>query len=271
MSSADKAKIDQMVYQPSFVRKVDKSRIRTCSILGSEILVGSMKWLLRYITVNIKKLSGDYIMVSATKELLLAYDDPRFFRCQNGGVLAIPDGGPLRTYGRLHGYKKMERITGPDLMLEVFRLSEKHGWRHYFYGSTRETQDLMRKRLNREFPELRIAGMRPSVFRDLTEEEDRQLVQEINDTHPDFVWFCLGVPKSCYFAAEHQGILEGLMISVGAAFDYYAGNIKRAPEWMQRMDLEWLYRVIQEPGRLAKRYLTTIPRFLWLAYIGGRR
>ena len=125
----------------------------------------------------------------------------------------------------------------------------------------------MRARLEKDYPRLQIAGMCPSRYRNLTEEEDREVVRQINATHPDFVWFCLGAPKGCYFTADHQGILEGLLISVGAGFDYFAGNIRRAPKWMQAHDLEWLYRICQEPKRLYKRYLYNIPRFLWHAYV----
>ncbi len=267
MGKTIKERVDQMTYEPSFQRRVDKAQIPTINILGSEILVGSMDSLLDYVETNLEALSGDYIMVTASKELLLAYDDRDFYRCQNGGVLAIPDGGPLRTYGRLHGRKEMERITGPDLMLRMLERSRQTGWTHFFYGSTQETLDRMRERIGELYPGVRIAGMEPSLFRDLTEEEDREIVARINGSEADLVWLCLGAPKSSYFAAEHQGRLRGLTVSVGAGFDYLAGNIDRAPSWMQRLDLEWLYRVLQEPGRLLMRYLTTVPRFLWLAYL----
>ena len=265
----DKSKkaIDKMVYKDGFYRKVNKTEIPTCSILGTEVLVGNMEWLVKYLTDNIKDLSGDYLTITATNEIMMAYRDEKFFRCQNGGVMSIPDGGPLKTYGQKKGYSDMERITGPDLMLELFKVSEEKGLRHYFYGTTQDTLNKMRAKLEIEYPNLQIAGMRPSRFRNLTEEEDRQTVEEINATNPDFVWFSLGAPKGNYFAANHQGILNGFMMSVGAGFDYYADNIKRAPVWMQTHDLEWLYRVFQEPKRMMKRYFNIIPRFLWLAYV----
>jgi len=256
-----------MVYRSDFCRKVNKSTIPTCTILGTEILVGNMQWLVKYLTDNIKELCGDYLTITATNEIIMAYEDPEFFKCQNGGVMSIPDGGPLKTYGQKKGYSKMERITGPDLMLELFSLSEKKGLRHYFYGTTQETLDKMREKLRIEYPNLQIAGMRPSQFRDLTEEEDQHVIDEINSSKPDFIWFSLGAPKGNYFAANHQGVLKGFMMSVGAGFDYYADNIKRAPIWMQTHDLEWLYRIFQDPKRMAKRYFKIIPKFLWLAYV----
>ncbi len=255
------------VYRQEFVRKADTSNLKTCDILGSAILVSNMNELADFIVNNIKDLSGDYITVSATNEIVMSLKDPDFSRCQNGGVLTIPDGAPLVTFGRKHGHSEMERITGPDLMLRMFEVSVAHGLSHYFYGNTQETLDLMYEKLNKDYPGIKIAGMHPSLYRDLSPEEDAKIVDEINSTHPDFVWFCLGAPKGPFFAARHQGIIKGLMISVGAAFDFYTGKIDRAPEWMQKHDLEWLYRLIQEPQRLIKRYGYNIPYFLWHAYV----
>ncbi len=226
-----------------------------------------MDELVRYLSEHVRELSGDYLMVTATNEIVMACEDEKFFRCQNGGVMSIPDGAPLVTYGKLHGFPEMRRTTGPDLMLALFKISEEKGYRHYFYGNRQEVLDRMRARLEKEYPRLQIAGMTPSRYRNLTAEEDREVVELINASHPDFVWFCLGAPKGCYFAADHQGIMEGLLISVGAGFDYFAGNIRRAPKWMQEHDLEWLYRIYQEPKRLYKRYCYNIPRFLLHAYL----
>ncbi len=267
MNSVSKEEYFRLTYVPGFERKVDKSKIETCNILGTEVYVGNMKSLVDYLVSNIGLLAGDYLTITATNEIMMSYRDAEFFMCQNGGITSIPDGGPLKTYGQKHGYKDMERITGPDLMLELFKVSEEKGLSHYFYGTTQETLDKMKEKLQREYPNLKIAGMRPSLFRNPTEEEDKEIVEIINQTKPDFVWFSLGAPKGNYFVSNHQGVINGFMMSVGAGFDYYADNIKRAPEFMQEHDLEWLFRVFQEPKRMAKRYFNIIPRFLWHAYI----
>lgn len=267
MNKIDKNEYYKLVYNTSFERSVDKSKIKTCNILGSEIYVGNIDSLVAYLTENIKFLSGDYLTITATNEIMMAYKDKKFYKCQNGGITSIPDGGPLKTFGKKNGFDDMERITGPDLMLELFKISEELGLSHYFYGTTQETLDKMKTKLNTEYPNLKIAGMHPSYFRDLTGEEDQKIVDTINQANPDFVWFSLGAPKGNYFVSNHQGIIKGFMMSVGAGFDYYAGNIKRAPIWMQRNDLEWLYRIIQDPKRMAKRYFNIIPRFLWHVYV----
>ncbi len=132
--------------------------------------------------------------------------------------------------------------------------SSEKGWRHYFYGSTEETLDKLKTTLKTEYPGIQIVGMHSPPFRSVSEEEDRRVIAQINDTTPDFVWIGLGAPKQETWMAEHQGRVKGFMVGVGAAFDYLAGNIKRAPTWMQSSNMEWLYRLIQEPKRLFKRY-----------------
>ena len=255
-----------MAYQHS----VDKSTIPTVNILGVDIAAIDMKWLLDFTEKHVKELSGDYICVSNVHTTVTSYGDSAYRQVQNGGILAIPDGGPLSTVGRKRGAKGMDRTTGPSYMGEVLSVSARHGWRHYFYGSTQETIDKLRQRLEKSYPGLMIVGMYSPPFRPLTEEEDSAIVDAINETAPDFVWVGLGAPKQERWMAEHQGRIKGLMVGVGAAFDYYAGNIKRAPEWMQKSNLEWLYRMMQDPIRLFKRYFVTNSKFIWYAMVRGK-
>lgn len=164
----------------------------------------------------------------------------------------------------------MERTTGPDYLKEVLSISAQEGYRHYFYGSTEETLNRLQLVLKEEYPEVEVAGMYSPPFRALTDEEDREIVKLINMSNADFVWVGLGAPKQEYWMAEHQGKINGFMVGVGAAFDYLAGNIERAPMWMQKCNLEWLYRLMQEPKRLFKRYFYTNTKFIWNAVIRGK-
>lgn len=152
--------------------------------------------------------------------------------------------------------------SGPDLMKEIRARSAEKGWRNYFYGSTQETLDMLRKKIEERYPGAPIAGMMSLPFRELTPQEDAEIVRKINKTKPDFVWVGLGAPKQERWMAAHDGRVHALMVGVGAAFDYEAGNIKRAPQWMQKMNLEWLYRLLQDPKRLFKRYFETNTKFL---------
>ena len=246
-----------------YKRKVDKKLIPTCNIMGVNIAAINMEWLLEYLDKNIDLLHGDYICVSNVHSTVTSFEEPEYCAVQNGGIMAIPDGGPLSTVGRKRGHKNMQRTTGPSLMGEIFKISAKRGYRHFFYGSKQETLDLLEEKLNENYPGIQIVGMYSPPFRPLTDEEDVMVIKMINDAKPDFVWVGLGAPKQEKWMASHQGKIDGLMIGVGAGFDYYAGNIERAPEWMQKSNMEWFYRLIQDPKRLFNRYLHTNTKFIW--------
>lgn len=253
-----------------YIRKVDKSKIPTCNIMGVNIAAINMEWLLDYLIKNIDDLHGDYVCVSNVHTTVTSFENPDYCAIQNGGIMAIPDGGPLATVGRKRGYKNMKRTAGPNLMGEIFRVSSKKKYRHYFYGSSEKTIELLRCKLQENYPGIQIVGMYSPPFRTLTREEDRAVIKMINDTKPDFVWIGLGAPKQERWMAEHQGKIDGLMLGVGAGFDYYAGNIQRAPERMQNHNLEWLYRLIQDPKRLFNRYWHTNTKFIWYAFLQGK-
>ena len=253
-----------------YVRKVDKSQIPTCNIMGVNIAAINMEWLLEYLEKNIDLLHGDYICVSNVHTTVTSFEEPDYCAVQNGGIMAIPDGGPLSTVGRKRGYKNMQRTTGPSLMGEIFKITAEKGYRHFFYGSKQETLDLLEEKLNENYPGIQIAGMYSPPFRPLIDEEDAAVIKMINDAKPDFVWIGLGAPKQENWMATHQGKINGLMVGVGAGFDYYAGNIQRAPQWMQKWNLEWIYRLIQDPKRLFQRYWHTNTKFIWNAMIRGK-
>lgn len=237
--------------------------------MGVEIAAIDMEWLVEFLKKNIGVLKGDYVCVSNVHTTVTAYEDVEYRAIQNGGILAIPDGGPLSLVGRRRGYKQMARTTGPSLMDEIFKISTENGWKHYFYGSTDETLDKMKVELEKKYLGLQIAGMCSPPFRPLTEEENEEIIKKINEAQPDFVWVGLGAPKQEIWMADHQWKVNGLMIGVGAGFDYFAGNIKRAPQWMQNSNLEWVYRMLQEPRRLFLRYFKTNTKFVWNAMIRG--
>ncbi|QXE21264.1 glycosyl transferase [Clostridium sp. 001] len=250
--------------------KVDKSKIPTCNIMGVNIAAIDMDWLLDYLNANIKELKGNYITVANVHTTVTAYENPEYCAVQNGGIMAIPDGGPLSSVGNKRGYKNMHRTTGPNLMGEIFKISTENGYRHYFYGSTDETLKALYQKLTKKYLGIQIAGMYSPPFHPLTEEEDVAVIKQINETKPDFIWIGLGAPKQEKWMAVHQGKLDGLMVGVGAGFAYHAEQLKRAPEWMQKSNLEWVYRLIQDPRRLFNRYWHTNTKFIWNAVIRGK-
>lgn len=239
-----------------------ETNIKTCKILGVNIAAVSMNSLLKFITTNLDKLKGEYICVSNVHTTVMAYDNKDYLNVQNNSILSIPDGGPLSSVGRKRGYNEMERTTGPDLLNEILKISADKKYRHYFYGTTNETLDKLQNEIKKKYGDVYIVGKYSPPFRKLTKEEDLQIVDNINKANPDFVWVGLGAPKQENWMYEHKNKVNALMIGVGAAFDYLAGNIKRAPMWMQKLNLEWLYRLIQDPVRLFSRYLYTNTKFI---------
>lgn len=256
------------IYSNQYQRIVDKSLIPVCNILGVDIAAVNMNWTLDYLEKYIKQLSGDYVCVSNVHTTVTSYEDSGYCAIQNGGIMALPDGGPLSSIGRKRGYGEMDRVTGPSLMGEIFSTSVKNSYRHFLYGSTTETLEKLNNSLQKKYPDIQIVGMYSPPFRSITEEEDESIIKMINNVDPDFIWIGLGAPKQEKWMSLHQGKLRGLMLGVGAGFDYYAENIKRAPAWMQRNNLEWLYRLTQDPKRLFNRYLVTNTKFLKLIISG---
>lgn len=253
-----------------YKHNIDKSLIQTCNIMGVNIAAVNMDFLKKFTADNVEKLRGDYMCVSNVHTTVLASEDSKYLDIQNNAIMAIPDGGPLSSVGKKRGFGDMERTTGPNYMGEILDLGINKGYRHYFYGSTEETLNKLKEILPEKYPGIEIAGMYSPPFRPLSAEEDESVVKMINDANPDFVWVGLGAPKQEIWMAEHQGKINGFMVGVGAAFDYYAGNIERAPNWMQKHNLEWLYRLMQDPKRLFKRYFYTNTKFIWNVVIQGK-
>ena len=160
----------------------------------------------------------------------------------------------------------MDRVTGPDFMRRIFEESRQRKLRHYFYGNTAENLEKLIETIKAEYPHLEIAGYEPSVFRDLSAEEETELAERINASQADFVWVGLGAPRQELFCARMKGRTDSVMVGVGGAFNVLAHIVPEAPLWMQNLSLEWLYRLIQEPKRLFKRYLTTNSRFIFLLF-----
>ena len=238
------------------------STIKTCRILGVNIAVTNMAQTVQYIENNLEELRGKYICVSNVHTTVMAHDNPAYRNVQNSAAIALPDGKPLSVVSRKRGYTEAERVTGPDLMGELF--ARENGLKHFFYGDKEETLQILQQKLKEKYPDIQIAGMISPPFRSLSQEEEKAYIQQINDSGADIVWIGLGAPKQENWMYEHQGMFQGVMIGVGAGFSYHAGLIKRAPEWMQKMSLEWFYRLMQDPVRLFKRYFTTNLKFILL-------
>jgi N-acetylglucosaminyldiphosphoundecaprenol N-acetyl-beta-D-mannosaminyltransferase len=158
----------------------------------------------------------------------------------------------------------MDRVYGPDLMLEVCRLSEERGYTHFFYGGNEGIAERLADALRMRYRKLNVVGMNTPPFRPLNPGEEQALQEHVGKTRPDFFWVGLSTPKQERFMADHIGTLDcTLMLGVGAAFDVHSGVTKDAPPWVKRAGLQWFHRLLQEPSRLWKRYLINNPKFIF--------
>jgi N-acetylglucosaminyldiphosphoundecaprenol N-acetyl-beta-D-mannosaminyltransferase len=206
--------------------------------------------------------------------VVTAAQNSEFAKALNRADMATPDGAPVAWMLRRLGSKGQQRINGPDLMWRFCDASQSsdscergNGKKAeapaiFLYGSTDGTLTMLKAKLLTAFPALKIAGMYSPPFRALTEAEDAAVVDAINASGARVVFVSLGCPKQELWMEAHRGRIQAVMIGVGAAFDYHAGTIKRAPRWMQDCGLEWLHRLASEPRRLWKRYLVTNTLFV---------
>jgi N-acetylglucosaminyldiphosphoundecaprenol N-acetyl-beta-D-mannosaminyltransferase len=216
------------------------------------------------------------VCICNVHSVVTASREPDFGAILREADLATPDGAPVAWLMRSLGQTGQQRINGPDLMWRYCEQAARHGDSIYLYGSTPQTLAVLQERLRAAFPGLHIAGTHAPPFRPLSAEEDEAVVRAINASGAGTVWVSLGCPKQERWMAAHRGRVGAVMIGVGAAFDYHAGTITRAPLWMQRRGLEWLHRLASEPGRLWRRYLDTNSRFIvaaakqWVRHKLGR-
>jgi len=180
--------------------------------------------------------------------------------------MVTPDGMPLVWMMQLLEAIPQERVAGMDIFLSTCQECMDRDVSIFLLGSTPEVLSRMSRRLKREFPKLKITGVESPPFRPLSPSEDLTLVEKINKSGAGITFVSLGCPKQECWMAAHQNKIHSVMIGIGAVFPVYAGLQRHAPRWIRHSGLEWLYRLLQEPKRLFKRYLTTIPPFLWLAF-----
>jgi len=187
--------------------------------------------------------------------------------------LRVPDGAPIAWHLRRDGFSQQQRVSGPDLMWQCCARAADEGLPVFLYGSSDATLEQLAARLRRAFPALRIAGSLAPPFRPPNSQEDARVVRAIANSGARLVFVGLGCPKQEAWMLYHRDSIPAVMLGAGAAFDFHAGTVQRAPLWMQRAGLEWLHRLCQQPGRLWQRYLVTNTLFLaWtLAELLGLR
>ncbi|HJU82408.1 MAG TPA: WecB/TagA/CpsF family glycosyltransferase [Acidimicrobiia bacterium] len=233
-------------------------------VLGVQISAVSMRTAVEAFNQWIQNGESTYVCVTGVHGVMECQRDRSLLHIHNSSGMTTPDGMPMVWASRWAGVRDVDRVYGPDLMLEICRLSVAKGWRSFFYGGKPGVADRLAERLTVQFPGLQIVGTHSPPFGDLTPSEDREITLRINGADPDIVWVGLSTPKQERWMADHRASLNArVLVGVGAAFDINSGSIRQAPRIVQRSGLEWLYRLGQEPGRLWRRYLRNNPIFLW--------
>jgi N-acetylglucosaminyldiphosphoundecaprenol N-acetyl-beta-D-mannosaminyltransferase len=192
-----------------------------------------------------------------------AETNPAFKRALKNSDILLPDGFPIVVAAKLLKRKNIQKIAGADLFFHYMDLLNKTKGRVFFVGSSESTLSMIRKNAKEDFPNVRVETYSPPYTSEIPEKDSARIILAINQFKPDVVFVGMTAPKQELWVAGHkQKINARAVCSIGAVFDFYAGKVKRAPGWMIFLNLEWLYRLIKEPGRLWKRYLIISPLFL---------
>ena len=236
------------------------------NVLGVHVSPVDMPSALEAIKRWITNQDKQYVCVTGVHGIIESYHDDALRRIHNSAGMVTPDGMPLVWIGRRLGFKQMDRVYGPDLMLNVCELSLKMRYRHFFFGAAPGVPEKLAQELQDRFPGLTVCGTYSPPFGEVSREEDARIVEMINASEPDIVWVGISTPKQEKWMANHLGTLHApVLIGVGAAFDIHSGLKRQAPIWMQRSGLEWLFRLSTEPKRLWRRYAINNPLFVALA------
>ncbi|MCA1569014.1 MAG: WecB/TagA/CpsF family glycosyltransferase [Chloroflexi bacterium] len=234
------------------------------SVLGIPLAMTDYAATMDWMDATIAHRETGYICVAATHTVMVCDEDPELREAVLNSSLTLPDGQPLVWAMNALGGDLDERVYGPELMARYCERAAGTGIRMYLYGG-RNQGALVQLALNlrQRYPGVKIVGGYSPPFRDLSEEEEDAIVTEMNGSKADVIWIGVGAPKQeKWMAAMRERLDAPVLVGVGAAFDFHAGLVPQAPEWMQSAGLEWLFRMAQEPRRLAPRYVRYNPRFI---------
>jgi N-acetylglucosaminyldiphosphoundecaprenol N-acetyl-beta-D-mannosaminyltransferase len=241
-----------------------ESKRKTAEVLGVRVEPLDMESAVARVNEEFEAQRSGYICLIGVHGIMEAQRDPVLAQVYARATMMVPDGTPTVWVGRWQGFNKMQRVAGPDLMLEVIGRKEFAACTHFLYGGNEGVAEKLRDRLQRRFPWARIVGTHTPPFRDLTLEEEVSLAARIHALKPDIIWVGISTPKQERFMMRFLPLIDStLMFGVGAAFDFHTGRIKDAPQWVKRAGLQWLHRLMQDPRRLFWRYCRSNSAFLW--------
>ena len=240
-----------------------QSPFLTRPILGVNVAVSSYDEVVQRSLLWASQKQSRALFFAAVHMVMEAADHPDFLPVLNSAGTVFPDGLPLVWALRALGEKRARRVCGTDTMALMLAEAEKAGEPVGFYGGSQATLDSLIAVMRLRHPNLMVAYVESPPFRALTPEEDAAIVERMAASGVRLLFVGLGCPKQERWIVDHLGRVHAVMFAVGAAFDFIAGNKSRGPKWMSRIGLEWVYRFVTEPRRLAMRYLKHNPRFVF--------
>lgn len=233
-------------------------------VLGVQVSAVNMQAAIELAVQWVDAGSPGYACFVGVHGVMEAQRDPKLRYVLNRAAFSFPDGMPMTWLGRLQGFETMDRVFGPDFILEMCRASVRRGYRNFVYGGRPGVADQLAERLRQLCPGLEIVGTFTPPFRPLSVEEEEDLLARVAKAKPHILWVGLSTPNQDRFMAQYVDRLQvPLLAGVGAAFDFHTGSIRDCSRWIKRAGLQWLHRLLQDPFRLWRRYLLNNPWFLW--------
>jgi len=241
-----------------------ESKRTSVRVLGIPVDPLDMEATIARVHEALERRSSGNIFMIGVHGIMEAQRNPALAQVYARATMMVPDGTPTVWIGRLQGFHQMQRVAGPDLMLEVFGRRQFAKCTHFLYGGKEGVAEELREKLTQRFPWVRIAGTYTPPYRDLTDDEEESLAARIHELKPHFIWVGISTPKQERFMMRFLPLVHStLMFGVGAAFDFHTGRIKDSPQWVKRAGIQWLHRLIQDPRRLFWRYLRNNTAFVW--------
>jgi N-acetylglucosaminyldiphosphoundecaprenol N-acetyl-beta-D-mannosaminyltransferase len=242
--------------------------IKRVNVLGVGIHAIDMHSAASILEDLIRERTKGYVCLTGVHGIMEAQRKPSLKIIFAGATLILPDGMPTVWMGRLKGFSKMQRVFGPDLMVEIIGRVEFQNCIHFFCGGEPGVAESLRNEMLRRFPWAKITGTYSPPFRPMTLMEEREFALKVRSLQPDIIWVGLSTPKQERFMARYLPMLDTkMMIGVGAAFLFHTGAIQDSPNWIKHAGMQWLHRLLQEPSRLWKRYLLNNPLFIIYAFL----
>lgn len=226
---------------------------------GVKISNNSFSQNIEFLINNMLKKNFGYVCVTNSRTLFISKKNSKYLNIQNNSLVTVPDGQPIVWIARNLGFKNIQKTSGLDLMKEIFKISYKNNFSHFFYGSSKNVLDEIVRKISSDYPGVKVVGQESPPFLEYHQFDYQKILEKIEEKNPDFFWVGLGAPKQEFFMNElNKKNPKCIQIGVGLAFDYYSNNVKRAPVFLRKLGLEWFFRILSQPNRVNFKSLIAI-------------